>query len=272
MIFPSAGPTEGAPPPAGGDAWLESQPRLQALKDPAAVDRLLAEVHRRYPDLGTRLRALALLRLGTPYVLGCLGEEKPPDLKPIFRIDQVDCTVLVLTTTALAHAPSLQGARDMMRVLNYHPVPAGQDPVTYANRMHFTYDRLTSSRHYGILEAPEQAAGGTTKVTLILNRKKDGTPLLAIPWERRVTARYIPTSAISEKVLATLPPACAGVAFVRKKNFPLGLVVAHEGLVIDRRDLVHADSKAKQVRRVGLLDYLRRNADWFDGAIFFAIR
>lgn len=261
-----------ASPAGSNDAWLEKQPRLQTLRDHAVVDRLLVEVQRRFPDLGERLRALVLLRLDTPYVLGCLGEEKPPDTKPVFRLDQVDCTVYVLTTTALAHATSYKQARAMMRVLNYHPVPAGQDPVTYANRVHFTYDRLTSSPHYAIVTAAEKKAGVTRSVTLTLNRKQDGTRLLPIPWERRVTARYIPTSAVSAAVLATLPRACAGIAFVRKKYFEQGLVVAHEGFVIDRRDLVHADSVAKKARRVDLLDYLRRNADWFDGVIFYAIR
>lgn len=254
-----------AAPALAADAWIASQPKLQTLS-PAAADGLLAQVARRYPSFQDRVKAIALLRVGTPYVLGCLGEEKGQDRKPIFRIDEADCTVLVLTTSAMAHGGSLAAAREWMKKLNYYPA---KDPVAYANRVHFTEDRLLSSPYFRDVTA--RVSSGLKSMTLVLNRKADGSKLLDIPFEKKVTVRWIPIDAVNATMLDRLPPT-AGVAFVREANVKLGLVVAHEGLVLDRRDLVHADSVAKRVSRTPLLDYLKRNADWFQGVILYELR
>jgi hypothetical protein len=251
---------------AGGDpdGWLVRQKKLYQL-DRQGLERILAEVHRRYPDFQERLRAIALLRLGTPYKLGCLGEEKGRDPGPLFRVDQADCTVFVLTSSAMAHASTWEGARQMMVRLNYYP---GPNPVRYENRIHFTEDRLQTSPYFADITARVAPPTGLRTVSLTLNRKRDGGRLLEIAWEKRITTRFLPWDLVSPQVLERLP-ATAGVAFVRRKNFDLGLVVAHEGMVLDRRDLVHADSIAGQVRRVKLLDYLTENRGYFDGVLFY---
>ena len=265
--------------PPGGDAWLESQPRIfEIAGDHAGVDRLLSELQRRYPDFQQRLRAVALLRLGTPYVLGCLGEERPPDTKPVFRLDVSDCTVHVLTCSALAHAHTWNEAREWMKKLNYYPASAASGniggrapahgPITYENRVHFTEDRIVTSTWYRTAQAPFEAARPAS-VTLTLNRSQEGKPALAIPWQKPMTIRYLPVSEVTPTLLERLPSPVAGVAFVRKKLFPQGLVVAHEGLVIDQKWLVHANSIKKETVKVDFLAYLKKNADWFDGVIFF---
>lgn len=255
-----------AAPPANGDAWLETQPKLHEIAhDRAAVDRLLELLQARYPDFQQRLRAVALLRLGTPYVLGCLGEERPPDNQPVFRLDVSDCTVHVLTCSAVAHARSWNEARAWMKMLNYAPAP---DPVRYENRVHFTEDRLVSSKWYKVADGPFRAAKPAT-VSLTLNVGDNGKRALDIRWEKRMTVRYLPCAEVTPRVLACLPQPVAGVAFVRKKLVPLGLAVGHEGLVIDQKWLVHADSIKKATVKVDFMTYLKKNADWFDGVIFF---
>lgn len=250
------------------DAWLTGQKRAYQL-DRASVDRLLGELWRRYPDFHERLRAVALLRVGTPYVLGCLGEEKGRDRDPVFRLDQADCTVHVLTSSALAHAHTWAEARGWMVRLNYYP---GKDAVRYENRVHFTEDRLAVSPWFFDLTPGLLPASRLQQVTLTLNRTREGKRLLDVPWEKRMTVRYVALATVDAALLDRLPPHVAGVAFVRRGLFPKGLAIAHEGLVLDRRWLVHADSVSKAVRRVALLDYLKRNTDWFDGVIFYGLR
>ena len=60
-----------------------------------------------------------------------------------------------------------------------------------------------------------------------------------------------------------------GVGFVRENNFPLGIVISHEGMVIDGLWLVDADSVSKRVEKRKFLAYVRQNSDYFDGAIFY---
>lgn len=263
-------------PVRADDAWLASQKKFHEIaSDHGAVDRLLAALQKRCPDFQQRLRAIVLLRVGTPYVLGCLGEEAGRDRDPVFRLDRSDCTVHVLTSSALAHSRSWAEARDKMTFLGYYPDGAASDrsaikrgPVTYENRIHFTEDRLVSSPWFAVV--PTSARAATT--TLTLNRKADGSPLLDIPWKRRATVRYVPVDLVTRALLSELPPHVAGVAFVRKKLFAMGLAVAHEGTILDRRWLVHADSIGKRTSKVDFLEYLQRNSDWFDGVIFFAFR
>lgn len=249
-----------------GDEWLERQPKLYQLSDHAATDRALQEIGRHYSTFAERMRAIALLRVGTPYRLGCLGEEKGRDTAPLFRTDVADCTVLVLTNTAMAHALNWEGARAMMQHLNYYEGGG----VSYENRIHFTCDRLLVSRYFKDVTESVAGPGQARTVTLTLNRKADGSKLLQVPFQKKVTMRYVPATAVTKDMLARLP-AAAGVAFVRLKNIPKGLLVGHEGLVIDKRFLVHADSVNGHVRKVELVDYLRRNRDYFDGAIFYQI-
>lgn len=262
-----------ASPAAGEDAqaWMRRQEPLHRLQEPERVDALLREVRARFPGFLASLGAIARLRLGTPYLLGCLGEERPPDAKPLFRLDVADCTVFVLTSAALAHGGSVAEAREWMKKLNYHPVGPGQDPVSYANRNHFTFDRLHSSPYFSDLTREVAPPERLKHVDVTLNVKDNGSPLLDIPWRRRVSLYYLPQEHVDRAVLDRLPEVC-GVAFVREKNFKLGLDVSHEGLVLDRRQLIEASSVQKVVRSSDLIAFLRGGGKpYFDGVIFFAL-
>jgi hypothetical protein len=261
-------------------------PRLDRLPA-ASVDSLLERLARTKPDLATRLRALVAARLGVPYALGTLGERSDDDPDPVFRLDEADCTVLVLTTVALAQSRTLAEAEAWMGPANYHAV-GDSFPVTYSNRLHFTTDRLLDSPLFEDLTPRVAAPAERQRVTVTLNRRADGRPLLPIAWERRVTIDYVPAEHV-EAVIDRLPPV-AGIAFVRTGWIERGLLVAHEGFLVDGRCLVHASSAAGRVVAVDLLDYLWRRdatgagdgagddasadasvAPRFDGALFFGL-
>jgi hypothetical protein len=255
----------------GDDQWIARQKKLYLIKDHAGIDALLGEVNRRYPGFDERIRALALMRIDTPYRLGCLGEEKPPDKGPLFRLDEADCTVLVLTTTALAHGKTYRDARAMMKTLNYYnPPEVGDEVVNYRNRLHFTEERLHKCPCYNDITEELVPEKKLARVAITLNRKSDGSRLLDIPWERKVTVCYITSPGIDSSLMKKLPPVC-GVAFIRKKYFAMGLAISHEGMILDGKWLVHADSRAGKVRKVNFLDYWSGNSDYFDGIVISKI-
>lgn len=234
----------------------------------ARVDSLLADSRWRALSAEEKLIALAPLRVGTPYALGCLGEETPPDEDPFFRLDRADCTVLILTDAALLHATSLADARSWIERIGYRGVPA-----SYENRYHFTADRITASPDFQDLTPALLPDSLLREVHVVLNRAEGGAPLLPIPWERDLRIRYLPASSLDGSILARLPAAC-GVAFVSEANIPRGFLVSHEGLLLGHEILHHASSSAGRVVDVPLLKYIRRvdGAFRWDGLIFFNFR
>jgi len=259
---------------AGG---LRPLPPLRELK-PAALDSLLLALHTSAPQFSARVRALALARLETPYVLGSLGEGSPEDQDPVFRVDQVDCTVLVLTTVAMAAATSTSECERWMGPANYRR-QGDAYPVRYANRLHFTEDRLRSSPLFADLTRDLARSAELREVALTLNRKKNGEPLLPIDWQQAATLAYVPAAELAQ-VIARAPDLC-GLAFVKESYRDKGLLVAHEGFLLDRHCLLHASSEAGRAVVVDVLDYLfraddpdpaRAGAPRFDGAIIYAVR
>lgn len=261
------------------------------------VNANLHTLHVRFPDFAQRLQAVVRLRAHTPYVLGCLGEETLPDPDPLFRVDQVDCTVLVLTSLALAHAHTWDEARGWMQRLNYRQAPDGSHPVCYANREHFTEERLAHSPWFTDITSmlltpedpgepkgpnPNEGARPSLKgletqgpphlqtLQVVLNRRRKGGHLLDLAWEKPTQLHYLPSREVTPDVLRRLPPQICGVAFVRRAHLDDGVAIAHEGFVDSQHWLIHADSRAREVRRVDLLSYLAHNQDWFDGVIFYA--
>jgi hypothetical protein len=194
-------------------------------------------------------------------------------------VDEADCTVLVLTTAALAHARSAAEAERWMGPANYRRQGDGF-PATYANRLHFTADRLHASPLFADVTTAVARPGELDTVRVVLNRQAAGRALLALDgWERPLDLAYVPAAALPA-VLERAPDLC-GIAFVRRSNVARGFLVAHEGFLLDRRCLLHASADAKQVVAVGVLDYLLRTGDpdpsragepRFDGALLYRFR
>lgn len=250
-------------------AWLAGLPKPWLLSE-EQVTRLLPQFQKHYPDFHQRLKAIALWRVGTPYAIYQLGEEIEPDTDPIFRLDVSDCTAHILTSICLAQSESWVQARQHMIAIHYKPDAAGNRTPTYRSRWHYTTDRITANPSTvditPSLLPPEELA----TIDITLNRKADGSEFLALDWSRQMTARYIPSENITAGLLARLPAVC-GVTFVRKSYFKLGLVVAHEGIIIDRQDLIHAGLAAGETERTDFLKYyFAEQAPNFDGIMVYA--
>jgi hypothetical protein len=249
-------------------------PPLHTLS-PAALDSLLGGLAARVPRFEDRLCVLARARVGAPYALGTLGEENAEDPDPVSRVDEADCTVLVLTTAALAHARSRDQARAWMGPLNYRR-RGDAFPIEYRNRLHFTEDRVTASPLFADLTPGVAAPAERKTVSVTLNRNAAGEELLPLGWEREITLDYVPAAHLAA-VLPRVPAVC-GLAFVREANLNRGYFVAHEGFLLDRRSLLHASKENGKVATVDVLDYLLRPADpdpakrgrpRFDGVIIY---
>ena len=82
---------------------------------------------------------------------------------------------------------------------------------------------------------------------------------------------YIPSELISSIVTQKLPQVC-GVAFVKVDYFKLGIVIAHEGYLIDQTNLIHASSEHGMTVQIDFMDYLvQGNSYRFDGVMFFKL-
>lgn len=255
----------------GSSEDLVHGPALFEMSD-VALDEFLQTLSQEIPSLEDRLRILTTRRIGTPYERDCLGEEGGVDPDPLFRVDTVDCTVFILTQAALAHAGSVTEARLNMKSANYRQI--GPDrPISFESRLHFTLDRLESSPYFRNITQELAGLVPLKRTSVILNRKADGTRLIDIPWEKEVTASYVPAKYVDESLLDRLP-AVAGAALVKEKLFDLGLVVAHEGMLLDGCDFVHASSSAGKIVRLPFLEYLLPEAEspLFDGVIFYEFR
>lgn len=249
--------------------WALSREKIYS-GSPAEINSLLRELRTRFPKKEARLRALALLRLGTPYGRGKLGEEKPPDEDPLFRVDVTDCTAFILTQTALVNAKNLEEAEGLMKPIGYRP-EGDHYEVSFDSRLHFVTDRLQVSPYFENIT--EEAAGKERTKTekVVLNKKrKDGTRLLDIAWEKEAEVHYVPSQKISGELLNKLPPA-VGLAFVNKDSFSKGLDVVHEGLLFSQQVLIHASSRSGKVESVNFEDYYfkKDGSANFDGLVVF---
>lgn len=248
--------------------WVDSLPPPWTLSE-AEVSNLLPRFKQRYPDFHQRLKAFARWRLGTPYGLFKLGEEVAPDPDPILRLDLSDCTTHVLTTLACVQSDSWDQAREKMIRIHYKTAANDRHYPTYRSRWHFTSDRVFFNPSTPDLTSRLLPAEDLEMVTVTLNRKADGQELLDLDWSREVTIGYIPNSGINRNLLSRFPEVC-GVAFVKKSQLDLGLLIAHEGMLIDRRALIHASAEYGETVQVDFLEYFfRPEGPLFDGILVY---
>tara|TARA_B100000427_G_scaffold195425_1_gene162454 strand:+ start:403 stop:1098 length:696 start_codon:yes stop_codon:yes gene_type:complete len=226
-----------------------------------------------HTDYHDRLIALNLWRVGTPYGIFCLGEEQGVDPDPIIRFDTSDCTVHVLTTIALAESNSFQHAKDVMINIHYKPNQYGKSTPTYRSRWHFTSDRLLNHPITVDITSKISSPNDLETINIELNKKENGSQFLDLGWTSVESIDYIPIEKLSDAMLSNLPSIC-GAAFVKKDYFKNGIVIAHEGYVVNGKDLIHASSIEKKTVNVDLFSYLKKDeqAFRFDGIMFFDIR
>jgi len=250
--------------------WVDTIPDPWLLSE-TEFEFYLPQFHERFPNYYDRLKALNLWRVGTPYGLFCLGEESGKDNDPLLRADSSDCTVHVLTTIAFAESFTWQNARDAMVDIHYKMDENGEKKPTYISRWHYTSDRLLHHDRTVDITSSVAHENDLEKVEIELNKKQDGSEFLDLNWSSNETIKFIPTVKITENILLNLP-AVSGVAFVKKSYFKMGIVIAHEGYIIDKTNLIHASSEFKKTMNVNFIDYYFQNGESkFDGVMFYKI-
>jgi hypothetical protein len=250
--------------------WVDTIPDPWLLSE-TEFEFYLPQFHERFPNYIDRLKALNLWRVGTPYDLFCLGEESGKDNDPLLRADSSDCTVHVLTTLAFAESFTWQNARDAMVDIHYKMDENGDKKPTYISRWHYTSDRLLHHDRTVDITSSVAHENDLVKVEIELNKKQDGSEFLDLNWSSNEIIKFIPTVKITENILLNLP-AVSGVAFVKKSYFKMGIVIAHEGYLIDQTNLIHASSEYNRTVNVDFLSYLFNDGDpRFDGIMFYKI-
>ena len=250
--------------------WVDTIPDPWLLSE-TEFEFYLPQFHERFPNYHDRMKALNLWRVGTPYGLFCLGEESGKDNDPLLRADLSDCTVHVLTSLAFAESFTWQNARDAMVDIHYKMDENGEKTPTYISRWHYTSDRLLHHDRTVDITSSVAHENDLEKVEIELNKKQDGSEFLDLNWSSNETIQFIPTVKITENILLNLP-AVSGIAFVKKSYFKMGIVIAHEGYLIDQTNLIHASSEYNRTVNVDFLSYLFNDGDpRFDGIMFYKI-
>ena len=253
------------------NSWFKQIPKPWMLSQ-KNLDTHLRDFHRKFPNFQDRLIALNFWRIGTPYRIFCLGEERGFDKDPIIRIDTSDCTVHVLTTLAFAESESFNEARSSMIKLHYKPDKNGKIEPTYKSRWHFTSDRLLNHPRTTDITSAICLSSDLETIEIELNRKENGKQFLDLGWTSKKLINFIPLERLNYQFMNKLPKIC-GVAFVKKSYFKNGIVIAHEGYVINNKNLIHASSKEKMTVNVDFLSYLFNKSEYqFDGVMFYDIK
>ena len=250
--------------------WINHIPKPWEI-DENDFDKYLEEFQIRFPDFHQRVKAINLWRVGTPYGIYCLGEEIGIDDDPILRADTSDCTVHVLTTLAFANSSTWREARNKMIKIHYKPDSLHNHLPSFHSRWHFTSDRILNHNQTVDITSKLFEPRITEQVSIELNIKDNGDEFLDLDWSSLQTITYIPSELISSVVTQKLPPVC-GVAFVKVDYFKLGIVIAHEGYLIDQTNLIHASSEHGMTVQIDFMDYLLQgNSYRFDGVMFFKL-
>ena len=254
---------------ANSSNWIDTLPKPWKLNEEQVSD-ILPQFHKKFPDFHDRLKAFALWQVGKPYELFCLGEESGEDKDPIFRLDVSDCTVHILTSLASVQSSSWEEARKTLIDIHYKRNDDQTSIPTYKSRWHFTTDRIQDNPSTKNITSSLVSNQELVTINLTLNKKEDGDEFLKLDWQKPTTIQFIPNKFVGEDLLDKLPQ-IAGVAFVKKTYFKMGLVVAHEGMIIDNKNIVHASSEFGKTVNMDFMEYyFLDGVPRFDGVLFFS--
>ena len=247
--------------------WVNTLPNPWMLSEDQ-ISKILPQFHKRFPDFHNRLKAFSLWQVGKPYELFCLGEEVGEDPDPIFRMDVSDCTVHILTSLASVQSKSWDEARSNIIDIHYKSNKKGISIPTYKSRWHYTTDRIQDNPSTVNITSSLISEKKLKSVSITLNEKESGDAFLDLDWKKQITISYIPNEMINLELLKKLPD-IVGVAFVKKLYFKMGLVVAHEGMIIDQINIIHASSEYEKTVNMDFMEYyFRDDGPLFDGVLF----
>ncbi len=253
------------------DQWIAQLPQPWTLSQ-EQMNETLPLFQEHFPDFQSRLKYFALWRVGTPYEIFKLGEGIEPDPDPIIRYDVSDCTGHNLTTLAAAMSVSWDETQARMIDIHYKADSNGIKQPSYLSRWHFTLDRITENPYTVNITSTLLPMNLLDSVSVTLNHKEDGEEFLDLGWNRSITAYFIPNKQITAELLSKLP-AIVGVTFVKPKYFNLGIVMGHEGMIIDGKYLVHASQSAGETVKLDFLEYyFPEDGAFFGGIMIFEFR
>ena len=156
--------------------------------------------------------------------------------------------------------------------LHYKPGKNGEIEPTYKSRWHFTSDRILNHPRTTDMTSTICAFSDLESIQIELNKRENGKQFLDLGWTSKELINFIPVKKINDQIMQKLPKIC-GVAFVKKSYFKNGIVIAHEGYVINNKNLIHASSKEKMTVNVDFLSYLFNKSEYqFDGVMFYDIK
>jgi len=251
------------------DPFLLADSTLPRLADLSSRQRQLVDDRICGWPVPDRVAAWAFLEVGVPYELGPLGEEAPPDTQPVIAFKTADCATLNLVAAALAHRVDAGSEQRAMARANYR-----NWKIQYDERLHFTTDRLDVSPYYR--DITSRVAGALCeRVTVRLNRRRDGSHWIPIAWTRKRVVAYVPRALgtqFPEWFDARRLPDATGVAFVQRAKLDDGLDVVHESLLWKGRTLLHASSRIGHVVTVPWTEFLEGPGKRYDGFVLFEYR
>lgn len=255
--------------------------------DEDGIGAHLASVHAEGLPLAARVERISEAFLGTPYVLGPLGEGESGefDRDPLWSFKRADCTTFVEQVMAMSVSSDMARAKDTLRLIRYKDGEVG-----YASRNHFAeLDWLPNNAKAGYLkDITRKVAGRDTKwVFKTISKRqwylaKSTADLAGFADEPEAerAARVERWRAKGERMkdqnarlayvaledLARFGPSIPSgtVASVLRESLPeKPLIVTHQGLVIQKREgtfFRHA-AFGKRVEDVPLLEYAARFKD-----------
>lgn len=251
--------------------WVDALPDPWTLTQDQ-MDVILPQFQTRFPYFQARLKNFALWRVGTPYEIFKLGEEVEPDPDPIIRYDVSDCTGHNLTSLAAAKSSSWSQTKSNMIDIHYKADAQGVKTPTYISRWHYTLDRITANPYTVDITQDLLPRSSLDSVSITLNKKDDGSEFLELDWGRSMTAYFIPNDQITAELLAKLPQ-IVGVAFVKPNYYKMGIVMGHEGMIIDGKYLVHASQSAGETVKLDFLEYyFPEDGAFFGGIMIYEFR
>ena len=233
---------------------------------PSDLNLLLPKLKNEFPDKNRRLKALADMYMGAfPYCADTLTEES----RNWFPYRQTNCTLFVLYLAAFMNSSSFEEACEHMRLLHYR-----NGIVGFKGRYHFTADRITAPENRYFSENTLKYVKNRSElknISLVLNRtseKKSFFKGRLDHWKRAVSVDYIPREGFSTEELKDLPEVI-GIAFIKRSNWGKGIIVGHEGLLING-DLCHSSPSSGVNIIKNYLSIEFAGSKW-EGIVFFSI-
>ncbi|HVE13821.1 MAG TPA: N-acetylmuramoyl-L-alanine amidase-like domain-containing protein [Elusimicrobiota bacterium] len=248
----------------------------------AEIASALKEIHARNPLLEDRIARVSEAFLGTPYVLGPLGEGPSGefDRDPLVDLHAVDCTTYVEEVMALSLEPHLAKATKLLQKIRYR-----NGKISYETRNHFPEaDWVPNNVQAGFLkDITRRVAGDKAKSAGKIIRKRawyeakkledlkgfDAEPaakkekrlerwraLGARYKDQTVALDYLPIESLPK--LADKIPSGTVASLVREDKEGVPVLISHQLLIVDKggaKFVRHAGTKDGGVEDVPLLAF-----------------